>query len=412
MNQIKILYFSQFYTPESIAPSFRATENSEIWIQQGNDVTVFTGYPNYPTGKIFNGYNPKLLSRETINGVSVIRNKLIAKPNTSIVRRLENALSYFVFGLVNILFNNKTIGKKYDVVLGTSGVIFNALLAYIFAKIHKIPFVFELRDITYVQMQATGKTKDSISVKAMRYLELLLSRKADKVVVVTNGFKKILAEDGIDAEKIEVITNGVDVNISEGVYDEEKRFVLSYFGTLGISQNIVETFAYANSIKQSVDDFEYLIIGEGAQKTEVENEAKENECIRIMHGMSSEELEPYYCNTQMSVITLRKTDNFKYTIPSKLFQIMGRGIAVLFIGPDGEAADIIRENEAGLVLTGTKEEDTRIIEEFFSRPDWKEQMRRMGVNGRKAVEEQYSRTKLAENYLDILKSVSGKKCQR
>ena len=49
---MKILYFSQFYKPESIAPSFRATENSKIWAEMGNEVTVFTGYPNYPTGKI------------------------------------------------------------------------------------------------------------------------------------------------------------------------------------------------------------------------------------------------------------------------------------------------------------------------------------------------------------------------
>lgn len=405
---MKVLYFSQFYIPESIAPSFRATENSRIWANKGHDVTVFTGYPNYPTGKIFDGYVPKLISKEKIGGVNVIRSKLVAKPNTNMIRRLENALSYFFFGLVNIIFNNKKIGKGYDVVLGTSGVIFNALLAQIYARLHRLPFVLEIRDITYIQMQATGRSKNSILVKAMKKLELFLCKKAKKVVVVTNGFKKALIEDGIEPEKIEVITNGVDVNPSEGVYDDGKKFVLSYFGTLGLSQNIIDTFDYGLNIGKIIDDFEYLIIGEGAQKSEIEQKAKENTFIRTLPGMSSEDLEPYYCDTQMSVITLRKTDNFKYTIPSKLFQIMGRGIAVLFIGPDGETADIIREYQSGIALTGGKEEDCKKLIEFFSQPDWKDQMRAMGANGRKAVEVHYSRNKLAECYIDILRNVSEK----
>ena len=87
-NDMKILYFSQFYTPESIAPSFRATENSKLWKKMGYDDTVFTGYPNYPTGKIFDGYTPKLLTEEYIDEVRVLRNKLVAKPNTNMIKRL------------------------------------------------------------------------------------------------------------------------------------------------------------------------------------------------------------------------------------------------------------------------------------------------------------------------------------
>lgn len=402
---MKILYFSQFYTPESIAPSFRATENSRLWKKMGYDVTVFTGYPNYPTGKIFDGYIPKLLTEEYIEDVRVLRNKLVAKPNTNIVKRLENALSYFVFGWINIRFNSKKIGKDFDVVLGTSGVIFNALLAQKYAAKKHIPFVFEIRDITYKQMKATGKSADSFSVKQMKKLELKLCREASKVVVVTNGFKKALIEDGIPGNKIEVITNGVDVEKCNGVYAEGKPFILSYFGTLGISQNIKNTFSYAETISSIVPNSEYLIIGEGAQKAEIKEAASNTSFVRILDGMTSEELEPYYEDTQLSVITLRKSEDFKYTIPSKLFQVMGRGIAILFIGPEGESADIIREHNAGITLTGKQEEDIKELKDFFSKEDWKNQLKQMGENGRKAVEEKYSRSKLAERYIEILKSV-------
>lgn len=408
---MKIVYFSQFYTPESIAPSFRATENSKIWSDLGHEVTVFTGYPNYPTGKIFDGYTPKLLSEENISGVRVLRSKLVAKPNTSISKRLKNALSYFVFGLVNVNFNKKIIGKEYDVVLGTSGVIFNALLAHLYAKKNKLPFVFEIRDITYVQMQATGKKKNSLAVKTMKWLELYLSRAADRVVVVTNGFKKTLIEEGIPEEKIDVITNGVDVNKCNDVYSPDKKLVMSYFGTLGISQNIANTFEYGQTIAEHINDFEYLIIGEGAQKNDIEEKIKhtKSEFIHMLPGMTSEELEGYYYDTQLSVITLNKSDNFKYTLPSKLFQIMGRGIASLFIGPDGEAADIIRKYKAGIALTGTKEQDLKQLSTFFENPDWRNALQEMGENGYKAVETHYSRRKLAEDYITILQTVASMK---
>lgn len=399
---MKILFFSQFYTPESIAPSFRATENSQIWSEMGNTVTVFTGYPNYPTGKVFDGYTIKMLSEESIKGVRVLRSKLIAKPNSSMLKRLQNALSYFYYGWLNIHFRNNEIGKDFDVVLGTSGIVFNAILAQIFAARTHLPFIFELRDITYLQMQATGKKRTSASVRIMRHLELKLCKKAAKVVVVTNGFKRILIDEGVPEKKIHVITNGVDVELAQNAYDEKKGLVLSYFGTLGISQDIRSTFEYANTISSILDDFEYLIIGDGAQKRELQEASTTMDFIKMKPGMPASELESYYNKTQLSVITLRKTDDFKYTIPSKLFQIMGRGVAVLFIGPDGECADIIREHNAGIVLTGTVEEDLCTLKKFFENGNWHDILRHMGESGRNAVEQHYSRKKLAKEYLRVL----------
>lgn len=405
---MNILYFSQFYSPESIAPAFRATENSTLWKKSGHEVTVFTGYPNYPVGKIFDGYEPKLLTEEYINGVRVLRSKLIAKPNTSMIARLQNAFSYFFFGWINTHFQRKKIGSDFDVVIGTSGVIFNALLAKLFASKIKKPFVFEIRDITYVQMQATGKSRKDLTVRGMKALELWLCKKAAKVVVVTNGFKRVLALDGVPEEKVEVITNGVNVEVAEHAYDSKKQFILSYFGTLGISQNIVNTFKYAATIADAISGFEYLIIGDGAQRKEIEDAAEECGYIEVLPGMPSSELEPYYNKTQLSVVTLQKSDNFKYTIPSKIFQIMGRGIAVLFIGPEGESSEIIRKYNAGIVLSGTLKDDLMVLKSFFSEPGWEQRLRDMGSNGWNAVMAHFSRAKLAQDYISILESAIKK----
>ena len=342
---MNIIYFSHFYAPESLAAAFRATENSKIWSELGNKVTIFTGYPNYPKGRIFDGYNVKLIDSETASsGIKIVRSKLIAKPNSSLIKRLTNNLSFFCFGLVNIILNRKIIGKDYDVVLATSGPIFDAILGFIYARFIKKSFVFEIRDITYKQMKASGSKK--LSVNIMKWIELYLSRKADLVVVVTHGFKEILIQEGIDREKISVITNGVDINdIDIAKKKNENGFKMGYFGTLGISQNIQYTFDYAKEIHEFVPEFRYIIIGSGGEKDKLSQNCKNYNFIKMYEGMTADELEPYYDKIKLAVVTLRKSENFKYTLPSKLFHIMGRGIAVLFIGPDGEAAEIIKNTK-------------------------------------------------------------------
>lgn len=407
---MKLLYFTQFYKPESIAAAFRASENSKIWSENGIDVTIFTGYPNFPLGKIFDGYQPKMLTEEWDGDVRVLRSKVIAKPNKTMISRLQSAFSGVFFGLINIFFHGKKIGKHYDVVLGTSGLVFTAWLGWVYAWMHRIPYVLEIRDITYRQLIATGKTESDKSVKAMKWLELFLCKRAKHVVVVTNGFKEILVQDDIRSDKISVITNGVDVKPVHRESFIGSKLILSYFGTLGISQNIMDTFPYAAALSNHCEAFEYLIIGEGAQRDMIAQAIQQagQSNIKLLHGMSMEELEPYYEKTILSVITLRKSKDFRYTIPSKIFQVMGRRVAILFIGPPGESAEIIRKYQAGIVLDGTVEEDINQLNGFFSKPGWRDQLDRMGRNGIEAVTKHYSRRKLALDYIKVLQNTISK----
>ena len=403
---MNILYVTQFYHPELTAGAFRAYDNAVCWSKNGENVTAFTGFPNYPAGKIYDGYNVKLLQEETIDGVHIVRSKIYIKQNKTFFSRILNMGSFLFWGIVNFIFNGRKVGKNFDVVLGSSGPIFAALLAWLYAAFHRLPFVFEIRDITYRQLIATGKSKSSFSVKLMKKFELFLCRRAKRVVVVTNGFKDVLSSDGIDKNKISVITNGVDISPSNEEKAVNNGVHLSYFGTLGISQRIDETFPYAAEIAKSQNNFTYQIIGEGAQRGTIETLLSNGSYpyIELLHGMTPEELELYYKQTNLSVVTLAKSEDFKYTLPSKLFQIMGRGIAVLFIGPDGEAADIVRKYHAGITLCGTLQEDIQVLRDFFAQPDYQEQLYMMGQNGYKAVAHCYDRKTLAAAYLDLLRN--------
>ena len=403
---MNILYVTQFYYPELTAGAFRAYDNAVCWSKNGDNVTVFTGFPNYPAGKIYDGYKIKLLQEEIIDGVHIVRSKIYIKQNKTFFSRILNMGSFLFWGIVNFIFNGRKVGKNFDVVLGSSGPIFAALLAWLYASFHRLPFVFEIRDITYRQLIATGKSKSSFPVKLMKKFELFLCRRAKRVVVVTNGFKDVLSSDGIDENKISIITNGVEISPLIERKSANGGVHLSYFGTLGISQKIDETFPYAVEIAKAQNNFTYQIIGEGAQRGAIETILSNGNYpyIELLHGMTPEELELYYKQTNLSVVTLAKSEDFKYTLPSKLFQIMGRGIAVLFIGPDGEAADIVRKYHAGITLCGTLQEDIQVLRDFFAQPDYQEQLYMMGQNGYKAVAHCYDRKTLAADYLDLLRS--------
>lgn len=399
---MKILYFSQFYFPENVAASFRATDNSTLWSELGNDITLFTTYPNFPTGKIFSGYKNKLLSVEYRENVRILRSKIYCNKSSSKIKKVFSYLSYFIFSLINFIFNKKEIGNDYDVVLGTSGTIFNAYSAYLYSKIIRKPFVLELRDITYVQYGAVFNNK-GILQKIVRYLELNLCNKADKIITVTQGFKKILVEDGIKAENIHVIYNGIlfNENTTNEIHDFHKKdeVTFSYIGNLGKSQNlnkIIDMFINLN-IKNS----RLLFIGEGAMKKTLEEIAQKYHNIEIIPGKTKEELKKYYKETDIALISLKIDDNFKYTIPSKVFENMYNNKFIMFIGPNGEAAEIIKNANCGVVYNSFNLDSEEIVN-IRNIIENKQYMNELAQNGYEYVIKNFNRKELAIKYIDIL----------
>lgn len=400
----KILYISQFYPPESIAGAFRAHDHAVSWQKKGHDITVFTGWPNYPIGRIFDGYNPEILGEFDDDGIKVLRSKIKATPNRSIIGRIANGLSYLFYGSFNLLFNSKKVGNSYDVVLATTGMVFAACLGLFYSKIHRVPFVVEFRDITFEQMVATGTPRNSWKVKLMKFLELYLANKADKVVVLTNGFKKKLCENGVPDSKIVVVPNGADTVETKHPTDRDK-IVLGYFGTMGISQDVPRTLRMASAIEDvSKTSLEYILIGEGAARRDAEIAISSGEYsfASIMHGIPQAELEPFYADCDFTVVSLQNSSEFGATLPSKMFQSFARGVPVIYLGPEGEAADLIRDKGVGLVLSGTDEDNKESLRKFFGNDDWKSQICEMRCSAQTLMEQEYSREILAERMLNVL----------
>jgi glycosyltransferase involved in cell wall biosynthesis len=413
---MEILYVTQLFYPEMTAGATRAYENAKLFTMAGNDVTVLTTFPNYPKGEIYDGYKVQLLAEEYIDGVHVLRSFVSAKPMTSKVRRLIMYLSFPIGALANIfIFNRRKFNGNYDVILATTGPLFAPVIGMLLAKAKKLPFVLEIRDLTYKQILATNFSNKGIGYSVIRWLELYLCKKADLIVTVTNGFKDDLIEEGIDKDKIAVIPNGIEVGKLKRDQDfvgeelaysgSSEEIVISYFGTIGVSQELSLVVDIARIIQQSNTKIRFLFIGEGADKERLITYAKERKVnnIAFLSGMPEKELERYYNISDYCLVVLKNNKFFKNTIPSKVFQIMGRKKPVIFIGPDGEASKIVEDAKAGKCFHNTDDIELLskdIIDFVYSNIDMKDIL---GQNGYRYVLEHYNRETLCKRYIELLK---------
>ncbi len=205
--------------------------------EAGHQVTVITCAPNFPKGKVYDGYRNRPWQSETLDGIRVIRVWSYISANEGFALRTLDYVSYMMSAVLAA-----PLVRRVDLVVGTSPQFFTACAAYAASRMKRVPYVFELRDLWPESIRAVGAMKEGRALRALERLELFLYRKAARVVSVTRSFKRNLVERGIDPAKIAVVTNGVDVARFKprpkdadlvARYGLEGKFVAGYVGTHG-----------------------------------------------------------------------------------------------------------------------------------------------------------------------------------
>jgi glycosyltransferase involved in cell wall biosynthesis len=399
-----ILFLTDNFPPEVNAPASRTYEHCRIWAEQGHRVTVITCAPNFPGGKVFGGYKNRLWQAEDMDGVQVIRVWSYITANEGFIKRILDYVSFMPGAVLAALFV-----RKPDVVIGTSPQFFTACAAYLVGALKRIPFVFELRDIWPESIKAVGAMQDSLAIRLLEKIELFLYRKAGMIVSVTNAFKRILIERGIDADKIQVVTNGVDVTRFfktpkkaelVGRLGLEGQFVSGYVGTHGMAHHLETILDAAELAQQNGDAMKFILLGDGARKSELKQyaERKQLRNVVFVDSVAKAEVPDYWALLDVSIIHLKKTELFTSVIPSKLFECMAMGIPVLH-GVAGESAEIVEKQAVGLVFEPENHQQLyRLLHQL--RNDTA-QYAELSANGIAAAQV-YDRKNLALRFLDLL----------
>jgi len=409
---VHILFLTDNFPPEVNAPASRTFEHCREWVKAGHQVTVITGVPNFPKGKVFEGYRNRLLQQEEMAGIRVIRVWTYITANAGFVRRILDYMSFMAAAILAAPFV-----RRVDVVVGTSPQLFTACAAYVVGLYKRVPYVFELRDLWPESIKAVGAMKESFVIRLLERLELFLYRKAAAVVSVTHAFRQNLIRRGIDGGKISVVTNGVDIaRFQPRPKDEELarvlgldgKFVVGYIGTHGMAHALETLLEAAAQLQGRGEDdrFRFLFLGDGATKPALVARAAKMGLSNVVFidSVPKEDVVRYWSLLDVSVIHLRMTDLFTTVIPSKLFECMGMGIPVLH-GVAGESADIVKREGVGIVFE--PENATALCDALVALRSDPAIFERCRANGVSAAR-RYDRASLASEMLSRLMAVAGR----
>ena len=243
-------------------------EFARAWVRAGNDVSVITTFPNHPLGQIPPAYRGRWWSTERLDGIRVLRCWLYAVPNRGVGRR---GLDHLSFMFTALLFGLPRL-PAVDVVVASSPTLFSAVAAWLIARLRRVPFVLEVRDLWPAAIVSLGLMRPGPAVQALEWLARFLYGQAARVVVVTEAFADRLAAEGVPRSKLEVIPNGADTQLFLAARQQQRsqsrattstgRFVVAYIGSHGLSHGLSAVLDAA----EAQPDVTYLLVGDGADR--------------------------------------------------------------------------------------------------------------------------------------------------
>lgn len=352
-----ILFLTDNFPPESNAPASRTFEHCREWVRAGHRVTVITGVPNFPAGRVFPGYRNRPRQVEELEGIRVVRVWTYIAANAGFARRVLDYLSFMAAAVLAAPFE-----RRVDVVVGTSPQFFTACAAYAVSRCKRVPYVFELRDLWPASIAAVGALRAARLLRHLERLELFLYREAATVVSVTHSFKRDLVRRGIDPAKVHVVTNGVDtVRFRPRPRDPELearlglggRFVAGYVGTHGLAHALETVLEAAARVRETAggETIRFLLLGDGARRAALRERARRMglDNVLFLDPVPRHAVARYWSLLDAAIIHLRRAELFATVIPSKLFESMAMGVPVLH-GVAGESAQMVEREGVGLTF--------------------------------------------------------------
>ncbi|MCK4513517.1 glycosyltransferase family 4 protein, partial [bacterium] len=263
---MKVLFFTQYYPPETGAAPLRAYHFARGLARRGHDVVVVTGMPNHPSGVKHPAYRRRVSAREEHDGIHVRRCFLCASPKKTFTKRILNQFSF----MITSFFGSLTV-RRPDIVLITSPPLFLGVAAWFIALLKGVPFVLDVRDYWPHAAVALGQLSNRRIIKWAEWLEMFLYRRASMILAVTPGMVRMMKERGIPERRIALITNGADTDAfvpmesGGGSDSDDGCMTVLYSGTHGLVHGM-DVIVEAADILRDDPRLRFLLIGDGVAK--------------------------------------------------------------------------------------------------------------------------------------------------
>ena len=409
---MKILQLTGYFIPEKAASIYLTENILESFANANIDVVIYASRPTRGLDdKEYDKY--KYVKTETMfDKVTIHRFAMFREGKNPIIRALRYVLCWvkqFYYGCII---------KGVDVIFLASTPPIQGILGGLLKKIKRVPFIYNLQDIFPDSLVGTGLAKkDGLLWMIGRVIENFTYCNADKIIVISQDFKRNIMAKGVPEDKIEVIYNWVDEQAvipipreENQIFDElnldRTKFYIIYAGNLGNAQNVEIIIDTANQIKDNTD-INFIIFGTGG----LEQEYKDKVNSLKLNNVSFFPLQPYEKVSQVygigdACIVSCKKGLGGSAMPSKTWSIMSAGRAVIANFDEGELKTIIEKNNCGIFTkAGDKEAFKNAILELYND---KEKAVQLGKNGRKFIMENLTREIGTSKYVKVVKEVIEK----
>ena len=391
---MRIIIVSQYYYPEIGAASNRWTDYSRLLSSMGHEVIVICGIPNYPYGRIYKEFNKQKYRNDNF-GVTIINTWLYICKKKNFLNRI---LSYTTFMLSAIWVGMKL--NKPDVYIVSSPPLFVGLSGVILSKIKKSPLLFDIRDLWPESAISLGEIRMNINKKIGFFIQRIIYKHSNAFIVAVPSFKTHLKNNKNSKDKIILpLLNGVSKKIiykNKSFKSKNDKIRMIYAGTIGLAQDLDIIINASNYLNKNI----YIkIIGDGVKRDSIAKLANGNERIQILNSMKKDELIEEYIKADIGIVTLKDIEIFKDALPSKTFEYMAFGLAVLCIA-DGYLEKIINKYECGIC---SKPGDVEMLSQKINSINidgWIE----MGKNGQNYVKNHMNKNLLVRQFESKLDS--------
>lgn len=400
---MKILLITQWYKPLRAAAANRTSRIAE-YLAQKHEVLVLTGMPSYPTGILPEKYRKKIIFREKIENVNILRTYEFPSPNTGTVKRLVNNISFLISSIIALCFL-----KRFDLIIVSSPPFISGI-AGLFAKmIFRAKLIFDIRDLWPDSAIELGFLKPGLLETTLLNLEKKYYQASDKILTATPTIKNHLLAENIPANKIIALLNTVDTSLFYKQTIEKKEFgfknsdfIIAYTGNIGAAQGLENTIKSAEILKNH-SDIKFLFVGEGEEKLKLIDLVKTLKLNNVIFWPEKTKIEiaKIINISDIGNIALAPQKLFQQAIPSKALEYFACAKPVV-ASLDGDLGRYIKEYQAGLIYSSN--DPKSLADAILTIYKSKGLAQKMGSNAYKLVQEKFASSefyRLAKESLEL-----------
>lgn len=405
---MKILIVSQYFWPEN----FRINDLTHELMQRGHSVTVLTGIPNYPVGRVFDAYQQNPREFEQYNGARVCRVPMLAR-GSGAARLFLNYLSFVIGGC---LFGPWRLrGQQADVIfVFEPSPVTVGLPAILLGRLKRAPVVFWALDLWPETLAAIGVVQSPRLLGWVGQLVKLIYQHCTLVLGQSRGFLPSIAKYCSDTQKIRYFPSWAEnvfsqpdllpapeVPVLAGVFN------VLFAGNIGEAQDLPAVLEAAESLKCN-SAIRWLIVGDGRKSDWLREEVARRglqDNVLLLGRFSVERMPSFYAHADALLVSLKKDPVFSMTIPGKVQSYLMAGVPLVGM-LDGEGAKVITEANAGLVCTAGDADGlaAAVLQMAAMRTD---QRLQLGANGRAYAQKEFGRELLMDRFEMLLHESIG-----